>query len=217
MGLIGNFFSGMSQGAGAGMGYSMSQHFIENRQEKKEQKRFAEEAKEYGMTPEQYRQWLAQQQQAQQMPQGYPTQQLPPSYPPQYPQQYAQPYPQQQYAQTYPQQQYAQSQPYQAPMPMQDGVYVLAPGQGTRHISGSRMKDAISQTCNLQVTNYYEIEDSPECLTHVCMSRNTTDCPIVALPMNIAQVAFGMDDGYDVNYYYCPDCGELVMDRTTYR
>lgn len=79
------------------------------------------------------------------------------------------------------------------------------------------MKDAISQTCNLQVTNYYEIEDSPECLTHVCMSRNTTDCPIVALPMNIAQIAFGMDDGYDVNYYYCPDCGELVMDRTTYR
>lgn len=208
MGLIGNFFSGMSQGAGAGMGYSMSQHFIENRQEKKEQKRFAEEAKEYGMTPEQYRQWLAQQQQAQQMPQGYPTQQLPPSYPPQYPQQYTQPYPQQQYA---------QPQPYQAPMPMQDGVYVLAPGQGTRHISGNRMKDAISQMYNLQVTNYYEIEDSPECLTHVCMSRNTTDCPIVALPMNIAQVAFGMDDGYDVNYYYCPDCGELVMDRTTYR
>ena len=208
MGLIGNFFSGMSQGAGAGMGYSMSQHFIENRQEKKEQKRFAEEAKEYGMTPEQYKQWLAQQQQAQQMPQGYPTQQLPPSYPPQYPQQYTQPYPQQQYA---------QPQPYQAPMPMQDGVYVLAPGQGTRHISGNRMKDAISQMYNLQVTNYYEIEDSPECLTHVCMSRNTTDCPIVALPMNIAQVAFGMDDGYDVNYYYCPDCGELVMDRTTYR
>ena len=212
MGLIGNFFSGMSQGAGAGMGYSMSQHFIENRQEKKEQKRFAEEAKEYGMTPEQYRQWLAQQQQAQQMPQGYPTQQLPPSYPPQY----AQTYPQQQYSQPQPyQQQY--TQPYQTPMLMQDGVYVLAPGQGTRHISGNRMKDAISQMYNLQVTNYYEIEDSPECLTHVCMSRNTTDCPIVALPMNIAQVAFGMDDGYDVNYYYCPDCGELVMDRTTYR
>ena len=208
MGLIGNFFSGMSQGAGAGMGYSMSQHFIENRQEKKEQKRFAEEAKEYGMTPEQYKQWLAQQQQVQQMPQGYPPQQLPPSYPPQYQQQYPQPYPQQQYA---------QPQPYQSPMPMQDGVYVLAPGQGTRHISGNRMKDAISQMYNLQVTNYYEIEDSPECLTHVCMSRNTTDCPIVALPMNIAQVAFGMDDGYDVNYYYCPDCGELVMDRTTYR
>ena len=198
MGFIGNFFSGMSQGAGAGMGYSMSQHFIENRQEKKEQKRFAEEAKEYGMTPEQYKQWLAQQQQVQQMPQGYPTQQIPPSYPPQY----TQPYPQ---------------QPYQAPMPVQDGVYVLAPGQGTRHISGSRMKDAISQAYNLPVTDYYEIEDSPECLTHVCMSRNTTDCPIVALPMNIAQIAFGMDDGYDVNYYYCPDCGELVMDRTTYR
>lgn len=216
MGLIGNFFSGMSQGAGAGMGYSMSQHFIENRQEKKEQKRFAEEAKEYGMTPEQYKQWLAQQQQAQQMPQGYPTQQLPPSYPPQYQQQYAQPYPQQQYSQPQPyQQQY--TQPYQTPMPMQDGVYVLAPGQGTRHISGSRMKDAISQAYNLPVTDYYEIEDSPECLTHVCMSRNTTDCPIVALPMNIAQVAFGVDDGYDVNYYYCPDCGELVMDRTTYR
>lgn len=213
MGLIGNFFSGMSQGAGAGMGYSMSQHFIENRQEKKEQKRFAEEAKEYGMTPEQYKQWLAQQQQVQQMPQGYPPQQLPPSYPPQYQQQY----PQQQYTQPYPQQQYAQPQPYQAPMPMQDGVYVLAPGQGTRHISGNRMKDAISQAYNLPVTDYYEIEDSPECLTHVCMSRNTTDCPIVALPMNIAQVAFGMDDGYDVNYYYCPDCGELVMDRTTYR
>lgn len=212
MGLIGNFFSGMSQGAGAGMGYSMSQHFIENHQEKKEQKRFAEEAKEYGMTPEQYRQWLAQQQEAQQMPQGYPTQQLPPSYPPQYQQQYAQPYPQQQYSQPQPYQ-----QQYQSPMPMQDGVYVLAPGQGTRHISGNRMKDAISQMYNLQVTNYYEIEDSPECLTHVCMSRNTTDCPIVALPMNIAQVAFGMDDGYDVNYYYCPDCGELVMDRTTYR
>lgn len=207
MGFIGNFFSGMSQGAGAGMGYSMSQHFIENRQEKKEQKRFAEEAKEYGMTPEQYKQWLAQQQQVQQMPQGYPTQQIPPSYPPQY----TQPYPQQQYAQPYPQ------HPYQAPMPMQDGVYVLAPGQGTRHISGSRMKDAISQAYNLPVTDYYEIEDSPECLTHVCMSRNTTDCPIVALPMNIAQIAFGMDDGYDVNYYYCPDCGELVMDRTTYR
>ena len=207
MGFIGNFFSGMSQGAGAGMGYSMSQHFIENRQEKKEQKRFAEEAKEYGMTPEQYKQWLAQQQQVQQMPQGYPPQQLPPSYPPQY----TQPYPQQQYAQPYPQ------QPYQAPMPVQDGVYVLAPGQGTRHISGSRMKDAISQAYNLPVTDYYEIEDSPECLTHVCMSRNTTDCPIVALPMNIAQIAFGMDDGYDVNYYYCPDCGELVMDRTTYR
>ena len=102
-------------------------------------------------------------------------------------------------------------------MPVQDGVYVLAPGQGTRHISGSRMKDAISQAYNLPVTDYYEIEDSPECLTHVCMSRNTTDCPIVALPMNIAQIAFGMDDGYDVNYYYCPDCGELVMDRTTYR
>ena len=204
MGFIGNFFSGMSQGAGAGMGYSMSQHFIENRQEKKEQKRFAEEAKEYGMTPEQYKQWLAQQQQVQQMPQGYPTQQLPPSYPPQY-------------TQPYPQQLYAQPQPYQAPMPVQDGVYVLAPGQGTRHISGSRMKDAISQAYNLPVTDYYEIEDSPECLTHVCMSRNTTDCPIVALPMNIAQVAFGMDDGYDVNYYYCPDCGELVMDRTTYR
>lgn len=216
MGLIGNFFSGMSQGAGAGMGYSMSQHFIENRQEKKEQKRFAEEAKEYGMSPEQYRQWLAQQQQAQQMPQGYPTQQLPPSYPPQYPQQYTQPYPQQQYSQPQPYQQ-PYTQPYQTPMPMQDGVYVLAPGQGTRHISGSRMKDAISQTCNLPVTDYYEIEDSPECLTHVCMSRNTTDCPIVALPMNIAQIAFGMDDGYDVNYYYCPDCGELVMDRTTYR
>lgn len=216
MGLIGNFFSGMSQGAGAGMGYSISQHFIENRQEKKEQKRFAEEAKEYGMTPEQYKQWLAQQQQAQQMPQGYPTQQLPPSYPPQYQQQYAQPYPQQQYSQPQPyQQQY--TQPYQTPMPMQDGVYVLAPGQGTRHISGSRMKDAISQAYNLPVTDYYEIEDSPECLTHVCMSRNTTDCPIVALPMNIAQVAFGVDDGYDVNYYYCPDCGELVMDRTTYR
>lgn len=213
MGFIGNFFSGMSQGAGAGMGYSMSQHFIENRQERKEQKRFAEEAKEYGMTPEQYKQWLAQQQQVQQMPQGYPPQQLPPSYPPQYQQQY----PQQQYTQPYPQQQYAQPQPYQAPMPMQDGVYVLAPGQGTRHISGSRMKDAISQAYNLPVTDYYEIEDSPECLTHVCMSRNTTDCPIVALPMNIAQVAFGMDDGYDVNYYYCPDCGELVMDRTTYR
>lgn len=207
MGFIGNFFSGMSQGAGAGMGYSMSQHFIENRQEKKEQKRFAEEAKEYGMTPEQYKQWLAQQQQVQQMPQGYPTQQIPPSYPPQY----TQPYPQQQYAQPYPQ------QPYQAPMPVQDGVYVLAPGQGTRHISGSRMKDAISQAYNLPVTDYYEIEDSPECLTHVCMSRNTTDCPIVALPINIAQIAFGMDDGYDVNYYYCPDCGELVMDRTTYR
>ena len=204
MGFIGNFFSGMSQGAGAGMGYSMSQHFIENRQEKKEQKRFAEEAKEYGMTPEQYKQWLAQQQQVQQMPQGYPTQQLPPSYPPQY-------------TQPYPQQLYAQPQPYQAPMPVQDGVYVLAPGQGTRHISGSRMKDAISQAYNLPVTDYYEIEDSPECLTHVCMSRNTTDCPIVALPMNIAQIAFGMDDGYDVNYYYCPDCGELVMDRTTYR
>lgn len=207
MGFIGSFFSGMSQGTGAGMGYSMSQHFIENRQEKKEQKRFAEEAKEYGMTPEQYKQWLAQQQQVQQMPQGYPPQQLPPSYPPQY----TQPYPQQQYAQPYPQ------QPYQAPMPVQDGVYVLAPGQGTRHISGSRMKDAISQAYNLPVTDYYEIEDSPECLTHVCMSRNTTDCPIVALPMNIAQIAFGMDDGYDVNYYYCPDCGELVMDRTTYR
>ena len=202
MGFIGSFFSGMSQGTGAGMGYSMSQHFIENRQEKKEQKRFAEEAKEYGMTPEQYKQRLAQQQQVQQMPQGYPPQQIPPSYPPQYLQQYAQPYPQ---------------QPYQAPMPMQDGVYVLAPGQGTRHISGSRMKDAISQAYNLPVTDYYEIEDSPECLTHVCMSRNTTDCPIVALPMNIAQIAFGMDDGYDVNYYYCPDCGELVMDRTTYR
>lgn len=213
MGLIGNFFSGMSQGAGAGMGYSMSQHFIENRQEKKEQKRFAEEAKEYGMTPEQYKQWLAQQQQTQQMPQGYQTQQLPPSYPPQY----QQPYPQQQYAQPYPQQQYAQPQPYHTPMPGQEGVYVLAPGQGTRHISGSRMKDAISQTYNLPVTNCYEIEDSPECLMHVCMSRNTTDCPIVALPMNIAQLAFGMDDGYDVNYYYCPDCGELVMDRTTYR
>lgn len=198
MGFIGSFFSGMSQGTGAGMGYSMSQHFIENRQEKKEQKRFAEEAKEYGMTPEQYKQWLAQQQQVQQMPQGYPPQQLPPSYLPQY----TQPYPQ---------------QPYQAPMPVQDGVYVLAPGQGTRHISGSRMKDAISQAYNLPVTDYYEIEDSPECLTHVCMSRNTTDCPIVALPMNIAQIAFGMDDGYDVNYYYCPDCGELVMDRTTYR
>lgn len=207
MGFIGSFFSGMSQGTGAGMGYSMSQHFIENRQEKKEQKRFAKEAKEYGMTPEQYKQWLAQQQQVQQMPQGYPPQQLPPSYPPQY----TQPYPQQQYAQPYPQ------QPYQAPMPVQDGVYVLAPGQGTRHISGSRMKDAISQAYNLPVTDYYEIEDSPECLTHVCMSRNTTDCPIVALPMNIAQIAFGMDDGYDVNYYYCPDCGELVMDRTTYR
>lgn len=207
MGFIGSFFSGMSQGTGAGMGYSMSQHFIENRQEKKEQKRFAKEAKEYGMTPEQYKQWLAQQQQVQQMPQGYPTQQIPPSYPPQY----TQPYPQQQYAQPYPQ------QPYQAPMPVQDGVYVLAPGQGTRHISGSRMKDAISQAYNLPVTDYYEIEDSPECLTHVCMSRNTTDCPIVALPMNIAQIAFGMDDGYDVNYYYCPDCGELVMDRTTYR
>lgn len=207
MGFIGNFFSGMSQGAGAGMGYSMSQHFIENRQEKKEQKRFAEEAKEYGMTPEQYKQWLAQQQQVQQMPQGYPPQQIPPSYPPQY----TQPYPQQQYAQPYPQ------QPYQAPMPVQDGVYVLAPGQGTRHISGSRMKDAISQAYNLPVTDYYEIEDSPECLMHVCMSRNTTDCPIVALPMNIAQIAFGVDDGYDVNYYYCPDCGELVMDRTTYR
>jgi hypothetical protein len=207
MGFIGSFFSGMSQGASAGMGYSMSQHFIENRQEKKEQKRFAEEAKEYGMTPEQYKQWLAQQQQVQQMPQGYPPQQLPPSYPPQY----TQPYPQQQYAQPYP------HQPYQFPMPMQDGVYVLAPGQGTRHISGSRMKDAISQAYNLPVTDYYEIEDSPECLTHVCMSRNTTDCPIVALPMNIAQIAFGMDDGYDVNYYYCPDCGELVMDRTTYR
>lgn len=204
MGFIGSFFSGMSQGTGAGMGYSMSQHFIENRQEKKEQKRFAEEAKEYGMTPEQYKQWLAQQQQVQQMPQGYPTQQIPPSYPPQY-------------TQPYPQQPYAQPQPYQAPMPMQDGVYVLAPGQGTRHISGSRMKDAISQAYNLPVTDYYEIEDSPECLTHVCMSRNTTDCPIVALPMNIAQIAFGMDDGYDVNYYYCPDCGELVMDRTTYR
>ena len=159
------------------------------------------------MTPEQYKQRLAQQQQVQQMPQGYPPQQLPPSYPPQY----TQPYPQQQYAQPYPQ------QPYQAPMPVQDGVYVLAPGQGTRHISGSRMKDAISQAYNLPVTDYYEIEDSPECLTHVCMSRNTTDCPIVALPMNIAQIAFGMDDGYDVNYYYCPDCGELVMDRTTYR
>lgn len=207
MGFIGSFFSGMSQGASAGMGYSMSQHFIENRQEKKEQKRFAEEAKEYGMTPEQYKQWLAQQQQVQQMPQGYPPQQIPPSYPPQY----TQPYPQQQYAQPYPQ------QPYQALMPVQDGVYVLAPGQGTRHISGSRMKDAISQAYNLPVTDYYEIEDSPECLTHVCMSRNTTDCPIVALPMNIAQIAFGMDDGYDVNYYYCPDCGELVMDRTTYR
>lgn len=207
MGLIGNFFSGMSQGAGAGMGYSMSQHFIENRQEKKGQKRFAEEAKEYGMTPEQYKQWLVQQQQVQQMPQGYPAQQITPSYPPQYQQQYTQPYPQPQPYQ----------QPYQAPMPVQDGVYVLAPGQGTRHISGSRMKDAISQMYNLQVTNCYEIEDSPECLTHVCMSRNTTDCPIVALPMNIAQIAFGMDDGYDVNYYYCPDCGELVMDRTTYR
>lgn len=208
MGFIGSFFSGMSQGAGAGMGYSMSQHFIENRQEKKEQKRFAEEAKEYGMTPEQYKQWLAQQQQVQQMPQGYPPQQLPPSYPPQY----TQPYPQQQYSQPQPYQ-----QQYQSPMPVQDGVYVLAPGQGTRHISGSRMKDAISQAYNLPVTDYYEIEDSPECLTHVCMSRNTTDCPIVALPMNIAQIAFGMDDGYDVNYYYCPDCGELVMDRTTYR
>lgn len=212
MGFIGNFFSGMSQGAGAGMGYSMSQHFIGNRQEKKEQKRFAGEAREYGVTPEQYRQWLAQQQQAQQMSQGYPTQQLPPSYPPQYQQQYAQPYPQQQYSQPQPYQ-----QQYQSPMPVQDGVYVLAPGRGTRHISGSRMKDAISQMYNLQVTNYYEIEDSPECLTHVCMGRNTTGCPIVALPVNIAQVAFGVDDGYDVNYYYCPDCGELVMDRTTYR
>ena len=192
------FFSNLWSGAGAGIGYSLSNHIMSHFNKGQNQQQQEGQGMQGQIVPSQ----------GQQVPQipmsGYP-QQVTPMQMPMGGQQVmpmgGQMYPQPVAGQMYPQQQMMPMMGYQ-------------PKRVTDRDALTLIQLAVP---GIQVLDCEYIDDCPPYFTHICGSRTMREDPICQIPPNIVNVQNVDGVIYAIPVFYCGRCHELVIYAGAYR
>lgn len=195
------FFSNLWGGAGAGIGYSLSNRIMNhfNKGQNQQESDMQGQGMQGQIVPSQGQQMIGQ---GPQMPMsGYP-QQVMPMQMPMTGQQAMTPMPQMPMAgQMYPQQQMMPMMGYQ-------------PKRVTDRDALTLIQLAVP---GIQVLDCEYIDDCPPYFTHICGSRTMREDPICQIPPNIVNVQ-NVDGGiYAIPVFYCGRCHELVIYAGAYR
>lgn len=199
------FFSNLWSGAGAGIGYGLSNRLMnhfnkgQNQQQQEGQEMQGMQGMQGQIVPSQ----------GQQMPQipmsGYPQQVTSPMQMPMGGQQVmlmgSQMYPQPIAGQMYPQQQMMTMMGYQ-------------PKRVTDRDALTLIQLAVP---GIQVLDCEYIDDCPPYFTHICGSRTMREDPICQIPPNIVNVQNVDGVMYAIPVFYCGRCHELVIYAGAYR
>jgi hypothetical protein len=195
------FFSNLWSGAGAGIGYSLSNHIMNHFNKGQNQQQQEGQGMQGQIVPSQ----------GQQVPQipmsGYPQQVMPMGG--QMPME-GQMYPQPVAGQMYLQPVAGQMYPQQQMMPMMG----YQPKRVTDRDALTLIQLAVP---GIQVLDCEYIDDCPPYFTHICGSRTMREDPICQIPPNIVNVQNVDGVMYAIPVFYCGRCHELVIYAGAYR
>lgn len=194
------FFSNLWSGAGAGIGYGLSNRLMNHFNKGQNQQQEGQGMQGQGVQGMQGMQGQIVPSQGQQMPMsGYPQQVMPQMQMPMTGQQVM---PQMPMAgQMYPQQQMMPMMGYQ-------------PKRVTDRDALTLIQLAVP---GIQVLDCEYIDDCPPYFTHICGSRTMREDPICQIPPNIVNVQNIDGTVYAIPVFYCGRCHELVIYAGAYR